>query len=204
VLVFIVKRRQGRMSEIVDLVGTAAASVESLVGVRIMEGVALAELGRLDEARDILEEVAARDFEDIPLTQISSSILWGCAVVAAMTGSQMRAEQLVQLLSPFGSFCIYNGLCGFGAIASVLGSLSTTLGRYDDADEWFSKAAQIEERMDAPAHLTQTRCEWAAALLARRADGDETRARTLLAQVSTTAAELGMEAVGAQARALGA
>jgi hypothetical protein len=86
----------------------------------------------------------------------------------------------------------------------VLGSLSTTLGRYDDADEWFSKAAQIEERMDAPAHLTQTRCEWAAALLARRADGDETRARTLLAQVSTTAAELGMESVGAQARALGA
>ena len=87
-------------------------------------------------------------------------------------------------------------------MAHHLGLLSTTLGRYDEAETWFAAATATHERIGAPHWLARTRLEWAGMLLARRQPGDAERAHELLGQALATARQLGLANVERRAVAL--
>jgi hypothetical protein len=89
-----------------------------------------------------------------------------------------------------------------GSVSQYLAMLTTTLGRFSEADERFAAAAETHARIGAPTWLAQTRLEWARMLLTRD-DGDYTApARELLGQALTTARELGLGNVERRAAAL--
>jgi DNA transposition AAA+ family ATPase len=80
--------------------------------------------------------------------------------------------------------------------------LATTLGRFADAEEHFTFAANLHERIGAPVWLARTRVESARMFLARRAPGDADRADKVLGQALATARKLGLAKVERDAAAL--
>ncbi len=78
-----------------------------------------------------------------------------------------------------------------GSIAWALGTLATTLGRYEQAEDHFAAAAEIEERFGAPLFLARTHVGWARALIARGRPEDLERAQHMLEQAEEVAERLG-------------
>jgi hypothetical protein len=80
-----------------------------------------------------------------------------------------------------------------------LGILATELGRYEDAERHFRRAAGMNELMGARPWLAHTRLEHARMLLRRDGDGDRERAAELLAAAQAAYRELGMRVAQASA-----
>ena len=101
-----------------------------------------------------------------------------------------RAGELYELLGALPGQLAGGGLV-FGSIDWALGTLATTLERYEQAEDHFAAAAEIDERLGAPLLLARTRAGWARALIARGRPEDLERARHMLEQAEETAARLG-------------
>jgi tetratricopeptide (TPR) repeat protein len=78
-----------------------------------------------------------------------------------------------------------------GSFSWALGRLAATLERYEQAEEHFAAAAEIEERFGAPLLLARTHAAWAQALIARGRPEDLDRAQPMLEQAEETAKRLG-------------
>ncbi len=90
---------------------------------------------------------------------------------------------------------VSNGVACYGALSRYLGSLATTLKRWDDAARHFEDALAMNARMDARPWLAHTQHQYATMLLARRQSGDRDKAATLLDAALATARELEMRAL---------
>jgi hypothetical protein len=120
-------------------------------------------------------------------------ILW--AVVCSRLRVLERAGELYELLAPFSGQIAAAPAMVFGSFASALGTLATTLERYEEAEDHFAAAAEIEERLGAPLFLARTHASWAGALIARGRPEDLNRAQTMLEQAEDTARHLGAEGI---------
>ena len=148
--------------------------------------------GREDEAREL---ALAEDLQSIPWEQAWSTamILW--AMVCSRLAIVDRAGELYELLAPFSGQLAATPPAVYGSIAWALGTLAATLERYEQAEDHFAAAAEIEERLGAPLLLARTRAGWAGALIARGRPEDLDRAQTMLDQAEETAARLGGGAI---------
>ncbi len=97
----------------------------------------------------------------------------------------------MSFLAPFSGQLAAGGPVVFGSIAWALGTLATTLQRYEQAEGHFVVAAEIEERVGAPLFLARTHAGWARALIARGRPEDLDRAQSMLEQAADTAGRLG-------------
>jgi tetratricopeptide (TPR) repeat protein len=117
-----------------------------------------AHRGRLAEARADLDRALAgmipRDGEWLPkYAQV--------AVTAVLAGHRRAAEVAYQLLEPYAGQCAVEGILAgsWGSVAAHLGLLARYLGRAEDADAHFARAAQIDAAAGA-ALAARTR-DWA-------------------------------------------
>jgi hypothetical protein len=78
-----------------------------------------------------------------------------------------------------------------GPVAHYLGGLATVLGRYRDADVYFTQAAASCERAEAKFFAARTDLSWGRMLAERAAPGDTEKARELLTNARTAAAAYG-------------
>jgi tetratricopeptide (TPR) repeat protein len=150
------------------------------------------ELGRVDEARELFGAEAANDFADFPYDFLWLYSLATYAEVCARLGDVEPAGRLYEHLAPWHQQIACFSFSTRGAVALYLGMLATVLTRYDQAEDHFSEAMEIHERLRAPYWIACTRLEWARMLLARRQPGDAERARDLVGQALATARELGL------------
>jgi class 3 adenylate cyclase/tetratricopeptide (TPR) repeat protein len=161
-----------------------------------------AELGDLEQARRLLDEVARAKFLQVPLDLFWLRILADSAAVSTRLGDTERARILYELLAPYaGQVVVILGIPS-GSVAHYLGLLATSLGCHEDAEAHFVAAAAIAKRADAPIWLARTRLEWARLLLARRQPGDVERARELFQQALATARAFGLAKIERDAVAL--
>ena len=116
-------------------------------------------------------------------------ILW--AMVCSRLGAVDRADELYELLAPFSGQVVGNAVAVWGTIAWALGTLAAMLERYEQAEEHFAAAAQIEERLGVPLLVARTHLGWARALIARGRPEDSSRAQHMLEQAEGTATRLG-------------
>jgi DNA-binding SARP family transcriptional activator/tetratricopeptide (TPR) repeat protein len=198
---FWIRYEQGRLEELLPLLGRAVQRQGPFTLARAAFCLALCDLDRPEEARPVFAELTATGFA-LPL---GSTFLYGMAMLAevsARLGDAETAPLLLALLAPHHALVATSGGGSSGPVAHYLGLLATTLGRHDAAEAHFEEAARIEDRMGAPAWLARTRLEWARMLLVRRQPGDDARARDLLGQALTTARELGLGNVERRAAAL--
>jgi class 3 adenylate cyclase/tetratricopeptide (TPR) repeat protein len=186
-----IRRDQGRLAEVVDLVAQQVEEWPGIPGFRAGLTLCYWELDRPDEARTHLDVLAANDFSDFPYDLAWSSGLTILAEVCAGLGDQASAGLLLDRLKPYSGMMADNGLSTFGAIDRALGLLAATRGMLSDADRYFAAAAELLERIEAPIWLARTRLDWARMLRRRGQAGDREQAARLLTDTIEQARSLG-------------
>jgi tetratricopeptide (TPR) repeat protein len=78
-----------------------------------------------------------------------------------------------------------------GPFSLCLGGLATVLGRYDEADAYFTQATAFNERAGAKFYGATTDLRWAKMRAEHNAPGDIETARELLTKALTAAAANG-------------
>lgn len=160
---------------------------------RCMLAYLLADVGRLDDARQAFEELAMEGFAALPLSNewlFSMSIL---VEVSERLGDVARARIMYDQLLPYAA---YNGATAdyisTGAVSRYLGVLASMLSRWEDAAGHFEGALDMNERMGARPWAAYTRHDLARMLLDRDGPGDRDQAAELLAEVMEACGDMGM------------
>ena len=78
-----------------------------------------------------------------------------------------------------------------GPVSHYLGGLATVLGRYDEADAYYARAAALSDRMGAKFYAASTDLSWGKLLAERQAPGDTDKAQELLTKAHSAAATHG-------------
>jgi len=186
---------QGRLGELAEQTAQLAGESDSVSGWRAGAALALLEVGRSDDAREL---VLAEDLRSIPWDQAWSAALFWWAVVCSRL--RLRAREVYELVAPFaGEFAAPPGMV-YGTFDWALGALAASLERYKQAEAHFAAAAEIEERLGAPLFLAHTHASWARALIDRGWPEDLDRALPMLEQAEETAERLGAGLVTREAR----
>ncbi len=153
-----------------------------------------AELGRPDDA---LAQVAT--FSEERFTAIPRDAVW-FATVGMLTQALAKIDapdycrDLYELLLPFEerNAVIGGAVLCLGPVARLLGVLAAGAGEYDVALAHLDDAIEMSQALDSQPLTARAEFQTASVLLARRAPGDDERARSLLASAGRTAQEVGM------------
>ena len=189
---YLLRREQGRSSEVVDAVREAA---ESFIWYPMFRG-ALANLlidtGHVDEARAVVEDAARTGFAfTMDNEWLATQSVF--AEASARLGDERSAEMLHELLTPHaGRHAIGHGEGSMGSVDRYLGLLERSLGRPDDAVRSLEAAVEMNDRMRAVPLASHARHELATVLLERDAPGDGERAALLLEAARAEAERIGM------------
>jgi len=145
-------------------------------------------------AREQLEALAGSGFRDLARDEGWLLTLAICSDVVSHLDDRRHAEQLFALLEPYRELFVTHDLLRAvaGSVASVLGDLATTLGRYDEALRWFAVALRREETAGLRQAVLSTRAGQARALLGRAGPGDRERAGALVGEIDAGIRELGI------------
>ncbi|MCI0859064.1 MAG: protein kinase [Chloroflexi bacterium] len=155
------------------------------------------ELGRREEAQAEFEHLAAEGFTDIPRDALWLGCIAYLCEACAFLGDAERAESLYELLLPYAERTVTVGTAAacYGAAARYLGLLSATMSRWEEAQQHFEHALEMNQRMGAKPWLAHTQQQYGDMLLARGQPGDRQKATALLDQALAIASELGMAAL---------
>jgi tetratricopeptide (TPR) repeat protein len=164
-----------------DMQDISKAAVESALAIAYVEG------GRLDDARKVLIKFSNGGFE-LPSDSVWLLSVATYADVAIECGDRQSAGPLLNLLAPWADQLSTNGGGSTnGPVSHFLGGLATVLGRYDEADSYFARAAAFNGRAQAKFFAAQTDLLWGRMLVERGANSDTERARELLTRSQTAA-----------------
>ena len=112
------------------------------------------------------------------------------------------APFLRERLLPYHDQIVTTGPTFYPAVCLFLGLLDHLSGRYDDAEQWFSQALQLHERVRSPLLIAHTHAAWAALLADRDQHDDHTRARVMAQQALDAATAGGYGYIETDARAV--
>jgi tetratricopeptide (TPR) repeat protein len=193
-----VRREQDRLQELEpparEMVDAQPARPAWRAGLAVL----LADSGRVDEAREQLDVLAANDFRDIPRDGdwMTAIAMTAEAVVAAADAA--RAAVLYEALLPYADRNVVIGLAAvcLGSAARHLGKLAFVAGRADTAREHFEHALRANASVKAPVALAHTQLDYAWLL------GSSKRAGELISGAARTARQLGLPAVARRAAEL--
>jgi tetratricopeptide (TPR) repeat protein len=152
----------------------------------------LAETGRPDEAREIIDSFAADDFRGLPLDGIWLGAVAYLSEAAAALGDATHAAALHALLEPYADRNVVVGWASVctGSASRYLGLLADLLGRRDEAIERLEAALAMNEKMRARPWVVHTQIDLARVLA--QSDADRERASELFEAALAEARELGM------------
>jgi DNA-binding SARP family transcriptional activator len=196
---FIMRRAQGRLAEIEDLIRDAVARYPGYRSFACFIPVIHCALGRDKEAREAFEVLAREKFAPLPRDCEWLFCLSLLAEVAARLHDRDRAIQLYRLLEPYARVnAMAAGEVALGPVARYLGILATETARWMEAARHFEDALAMNAKMGARPWLAHTMDDYGHMLLARDRPGDRERARELLAEAVSIYRELGMDSWAAR------
>jgi len=196
---FLVRRTRGRHLDLEPLVRGAADRLPAMRQWRCALALVLAELGREQDARRELEQLAAESFEDLPRDALWLVALSQLAELVAHLRDVARARRLYELMAPYeGRNVVLLGAAYLGPVARYLGLLAMTSGEDERALRHLEAARASAERMGARPTVVLTALDAAELLASRGAAGDAQRGRALVERVAGDALAQGMD--GAVAR----
>jgi DNA-binding SARP family transcriptional activator len=200
---FLLRRERGRLEELEDPIAGYVEEYPERIVFRCMQAALWCDLGRHAKARDLLEELAADGFANLPSRQ---EWLFGAGLLAevcAQLGDRRRAAALHELLLPYADCNLLNWVevCA-GSVSRYLGLLATAMSRWPEAERHFEAAIEMDTRTGARPWLAHTQADYASMLLARAQPGDREQARDLIANARATFDQLGMNTHAARTTAL--
>jgi class 3 adenylate cyclase len=189
---FQTRLEQRRLEEAQQTLAEVTPEAFRLPLIESLQAVLACELDRDEEARLLLDYLAADGFGEIPVNNLWLTTLANSAAACAHLRDSDRSHELYGLLSPYANQLPVAVLVASGSVALYLGMLATVLERGDEAEAHFQAAEATHQRIGAPVWLARTRLEWARMLLNRHGPGDAQRARELLGQALDVARQLGL------------
>ena len=193
---FCLRREQSRLAELESLLETSVPAYP----VEFLLLCTHCELGRTEDARRLLDELAADDFMRLPWD--TQWLVARCLTAEACVSleDRERAEILYRLVSPFAPLNAVSAPdLSIGPVSRYVGLLAQALSREDEAEAQLTAALELNERMRARPWVAHTQHDLARLLLA---GGDGPRARELLHASAETCRELGMTALRRRVTAL--
>ncbi|HET6714776.1 MAG TPA: AAA family ATPase [Actinomycetota bacterium] len=191
---------QGRMEEVRDRVSDHGERYPDIP--RWRNVLLAAELGDDRAARAEVERHARHGFADLPRDGLWLLHMCGLAQAAALIGDERRAALLYDLLLPFvDRNAISISTLAFGPVAMRLGSLASSLGRWERAEQHFDEAAERCEALGARAVMAMLLVERARMWLARAGPEDADRARAALDASLSISEDLDLAGIAERARA---
>jgi len=195
---FAIRRDQGQLAEVMPVLELAARNprVQGVWGPGL--AVLFAEVGRLDDARDRFDALAADGFAAIPRDAVWPAALSFLADVCIALGDTTQAERLYHEMLPFANTALMVALtiC-LGPADRLLGGLAALRGRPDDAERHFAAAIELARSAGAPPWIARVEHDWARTRIAR---GEHDRAQPLVESALGTAEALGMRVLAEQCR----
>jgi class 3 adenylate cyclase/tetratricopeptide (TPR) repeat protein len=197
----VARDQQGRLAELVGLIADVA---EQNPGMPVYAAVltwAHYEAGDEATARQRLDAAAAGGY-DLPMDSTWFDGIISYASVAVQLHLPERTEELLLLLAPYHDQVPCQGVTSREPIAMYLGGLATVLGRYDEAERYFTEANELNARGEMQYAQAQTHLWWARMLLAKSGHGDAERANVLLDRARSAASTRGYPLVDRRAATL--
>jgi tetratricopeptide (TPR) repeat protein len=189
---FALRREQGRLAEILTELERTAQADPSRAILRCALAISYWTLGKYEEARDLLHQLASKNFSQLPVNNdwLQSAAL--LAELVAFTGDIDRAGALYQRLVPFENLNVDTEEVSTGAVSRYLGLLAATNQRHDLAARHFEDALAMNQRMGAHPWLARTQHDYARLCLVRNESGDQKRASDLQRQAQAANRQLRM------------
>jgi len=200
---FALRRAQGRLAEIEDMIERSVREYPALLRFRCALAHLYAQLGREHDANAVLDELMTHDLRS---EYVDAEWLLSMTLLAdpcALVGDRDAAVRLHALLARYER--LYTAApveATFGSVALGLGVLASVLERFDAAERYFGLAIETERKMKARPWLAHAQHNLATMLLRRNALGDKERAYALLQETRDTYQELGMKSWAARAQEL--
>jgi tetratricopeptide (TPR) repeat protein len=165
---FALRREQGRMAELDALMERWISDESNLGRVARLAAIRHMELGDDAAARRCFELVAADGFSALPRNNLWVDTLCNLADVCSFLGDRDRAMVLIQWLAPYADRCaVFGDIVCRGSISRYLGMLATTTGQWDEADGYFERARETDERIGAVISMAWGHYESGRSLLRR-------------------------------------
>jgi tetratricopeptide (TPR) repeat protein len=200
---FVLRREQGRLDEVEAPLARYVEEYPEMVAFRCSLVTLRCDLGRLAEARDLLDELAGEHHEHLRDLPARQEWFFGAGLLAeacARLGDGAYAAILYELLLPYAGRNMLNfpEVCA-GSTARYLGLLAAAMSRWQDAERHFEAAIEMDRRTGGRPWLAHAQEDYAGMLLARTEPGDRDRARELLESAWNTYDQLGMHTHAARA-----
>ena len=194
-MTFILRRERGQLR-------TLGPMVAMFVRRNAMEAIwrpALAllyvELGDLDSARAVFDDLASDNFQSIPEDARWTTCIAYLSEVCAALEDHPRASRLYRLLLPWSGRNIGVGIECLGSSDRFLGVLSGLEKRWPDAERHFENALAMNDRIGAIVPREHTRRDYADMLVKRDDPADGAKASALLDTAEGHAEALGLIAL---------
>lgn len=187
-----VRGQRGTMNELIPLIEQMASDAPEISPWMFGSLLAKAhvEVDRTEEALVHLEAFAAAGF-DLQLDQVWLSGMVDFADAAVECGHPAIAARLFELLAPWHAQLPSTGASALPPVSHYLGGLAGVLGRFDEADAFFSQSAAMSERMGAKFFAARTDLWWGILLTRRNRPGDIEAAAGHLTKSQRVARALG-------------
>jgi tetratricopeptide (TPR) repeat protein len=194
VQMFTIRREQGRLQEIAPLVKHFVSEHGANAAWRPGLALIYMEIGQLEEARAEFERLAEDNFSAMPHDSLWQTCLTYLAEVCDELGDAERAQLLYDLLLPYAELTVIvgNAIVCLGATSRFLGQLASTLGRWDDAEEHFKHALDLNEKLGAKTCVAHTHYQYARMLMRRGERDDIIRASAMIDEALAIAQQIGM------------
>ncbi|MFN0089984.1 MAG: LuxR C-terminal-related transcriptional regulator, partial [Acidimicrobiales bacterium] len=200
---FSIRREQGRLAELRPVLelGRRLGRNEPAWGPGL--AAIYAEVGMLDEARSLLDELTADDLARLPRDSLLPGVLTYLADAALAVGHEKAAGAVVQLLSAHSGLLVQvPGYACYGAADRYLGKAYEALGRHEEAHQRYAAALALDERTGWSCWIAHSRFAFGAHLTSRRRESERARGRELVASAAGLADQLGMAALAARCAAV--
>jgi len=189
--------QQGRRDEVDELTARLSELPAEWMGCTAVR--ALAEAGRIEDARERYGELAERDDKALGVLPRSQGVTASnMAFLAALFGDAAGAQRWYPVLVPHAER-LARGATMLHCGAHHLGMLAAVLGRDEEAHEWFEIAVTVHTRASASLLVAETQLEWARFC---SAVGQQQRARDLATQAQASATQKRSRGLEGQARQL--
>ena len=197
-----IRRVQGRVAEVVDLIAQAAEDNPGLPILRAALARILCEMDRTDEALAVINDDLADGLAQFPYDIAWLPTMTNLSYVSIQLVQPDTAQLLYQRMLPRHAQVASVGSAIDGPVALYLGALSTFFGAHEDAEGHLAEALEVSRNLGAPYWTACTQVEWARMLLQRKGSDDARAARTMLMGVLDNAKQYGFAALQTQVNGL--